>query len=64
MVYIVATDTKHMTFQDESFDNAVTLAGLDNIPHPKPAYQEIYRVLKKDGTQYAINMFVDLKSKT
>ncbi|NHJ49146.1 MAG: methyltransferase domain-containing protein, partial [Asgard group archaeon] len=64
IVYTVATDAKHMAFRDESFDSVVTLAGLNNIPHPENAYQEIYRVLKKDGTLFALNMFVDLDSET
>ncbi|MCA9346544.1 class I SAM-dependent methyltransferase [Candidatus Saccharibacteria bacterium] len=40
---------EELPFNDEEFDLAMVVRVLHHLPDPVPAFQEIYRVLKKDG---------------
>lgn len=42
-------DVQKLLFEDESFDFVITRNVTWNLEKPKQAYQEIYRVLKKQG---------------
>ena len=63
-ILTVATDAKLLAIQNNSVDFVVTLAGLNNIPNPTKAYEEIYRILRTGGKLFALNVFVEENSDT
>ena len=58
----VATDAKHFTFNDETFDYLTSCAGLNNIPNTISVLIELYRVLKSGGKLVAMHTFVEENS--
>ena len=52
-------DVHHLGFADQTFDAAYMIAVTGEIPHPKDAMRELYRVLKPGGTLACSELFVD-----
>jgi len=42
-------DIYHLQFEDETFDAVFSMAAFEFIEKPQEAYQEMYRVLKRNG---------------
>lgn len=42
-------DCEHLPFENDSFDAVTFSFGIRNVPNPKQALREIYRVLKPQG---------------
>jgi ubiquinone/menaquinone biosynthesis C-methylase UbiE len=48
-VHPVLAQAEKLPFEDESFDLAMVVRVIHHLPNPVPAFEEIYRVLEKDG---------------
>lgn len=58
----VATDAKYLAFRDNVADYVTSCSGFNNIPRPKLAFQEVYRVLKKGGKLEFMHSFFEENS--
>lgn len=54
----VVCDAHYLPFESESFDGVWIQAVLEHVMDPAKVVNEIYRVLKKDGTVYAETAFM------
>jgi len=59
-VRLVQTDAEHLGFADQTFDTVLTVCTFCSIPDPVQGLQEVYRVLKPDGS---LLMFEHVRSK-
>ena len=46
---IQCQDVQNLTYEDESFDLVTSTEVFEHVPNDEKGFQEIYRVLKKDG---------------
>lgn len=58
----VATDAKYLAFRDNIADYVTSCSGFNNIPQPELAFEEAYRVLKKDGKLIFMHSFFEENS--
>jgi ubiquinone/menaquinone biosynthesis C-methylase UbiE len=54
-VTFMVQSAEEMTFADNTFDCAVSLKALHEIPHPESALMEAHRVLKEGGKLFIID---------
>jgi len=59
-IRLVLTDAQRLAFADQTFDTVLTVCTFCSIPDPVQGLQEVYRVLKPDGT---LLMFEHVRSK-
>jgi len=60
----VATDGRHMSFSENTFDYATSLSGFGNIPESDKVASELYRILKPGGKLIISGGFVDKNSQS
>ncbi|MGB3479395.1 MAG: class I SAM-dependent methyltransferase [bacterium] len=58
----VATDAKYLAFKNNTADYITSCSGFSNIPHVELAFQEVYRILKKNGKLVFMHSFFDENS--
>lgn len=49
-ISLMQMDVERLAFEDESFDTVVSAFVFCTVPHPLQGLQEVYRVLKGEGT--------------
>ena len=58
----VATDAKYLCFKNSAVDYVVSCSGFNNIPQVILAFQEIYRILKKNSKLVFMHSYYDKNS--
>ena len=57
-------DAKHLAIKPQKIRCVISFFGLDNIPDPKKAFQEMYRVLRPDGRLVLATLWLKEGSKS
>ncbi|MDH5449770.1 MAG: class I SAM-dependent methyltransferase [Candidatus Bathyarchaeota archaeon] len=57
-------DGKHLAFKPQKICSVTSFFGLDNIPEPKKAFQEVYRVLRPEGRLVLATLWLKEGSKS
>jgi ubiquinone/menaquinone biosynthesis C-methylase UbiE/uncharacterized protein YbaR (Trm112 family) len=60
----VATDAKYLAFKDNTADHITSCSGFNNIPQVKLAFQEVYRVMKKNAKLAFMHSYYDENSRS
>ena len=63
-VFYVATEGRHMSIKDESFDYITSFAGFGNIPEGDKVVKELYRMLKPGGRIIIKGGYIEENSKS
>lgn len=64
IVSYIATDGRHMSIKDNSFDFIASVAAFGNIPESDKVAKELYRILKENGELIIQGIYIEKGSKS
>lgn len=64
IVSYIATDGRHMSIKDNSFDFITSVAAFGNIPESDKVAKELYRILKENGELIIQGIYIEKGSKS